>query len=341
MRATAGVRVHGVLLAVAAVWAFQTWTRDEVREEDRNRALAWEQDTTAVAMVRYRSAEKEVVIQRREDDAGAFLWGAQIENAGRDTIEFPVGAPGHTLVARLAALRVVRDLGPLSPEQEARFGLEGSEERITVAFRDEERLLVLGDTTFGGSHRYALHTAAGESRTAVAGDSGAATGVGYVLPGDVVRPLAIGEGSLRERWLHHYPATEVARVRVTVGGADRGASGPDAGTGPARTMARLESGEWAAAEGEAPDAGFGNFMQRVDQLAIAGYDSLPPASRLRNLLRVEYFDEDGDVLGFVELFRDDSAARDPYYLRSERTRILAGAVTALAERVAEGLGEAF
>lgn len=332
MRATAGVRVHGVLLAVAAVWAFQTWTRDEVREEDRNRALAWEQDTTAVAMVRYRSAEKEVVIQRREDDAGAFLWGAQIENAGRDTIEFPVGAPGHTLVARLAALRVVRDLGPLSPEQEARFGLEGSEEQITLAFRDEERLLVLGDTTFGGSHRYALHPGVGGSQAA---------SVGYVLPGDVVRPLAIGEGSLRERWLHHYPATEVARVRVTVGGADRGASGSDAGTGPARTMARLESGEWAAAEGEAPDAGFGNFMQRVDQLAIAGYDSLPPASRLRSLLRVEYFDEDGDVLGFVELFRDDSAERDPYYLKSERTRILAGAVTALAERVAEGLGEAF
>lgn len=313
------MRVHGVLLAVAAVWAFQTWTRDEVREEDRNRALAWEQDTTAVGMVRYRSAEKEVVIQRREDDSGAFLWGAQIENEGRDTIEFPVGAPGHTLVARLAALRVVRDLGLLSPEQEARFGLVGSEERITVAFRDEERLLVLGDTTFGGSHRYAQ----------------AAAGVGYVVPGDVVRPLAIGEGSLRERWLHHYPANDVARVRVTVG------DGTDGGTGQARTMTRLESGEWAAAEGEAPDAGFGNFMQRVDQLAIAGYDSLPPASRLRNLLRVEYFDEDGDALGFVELFRDDSAERDPYYLRSERTRVLAGAVTALAERVAEGLGEAF
>lgn len=333
MRAAAGVRGHGVLLAVAAVWAFQTWTRDEVREEDRNRALAWEQDTTAVAMVRYRSAEKEVVIQRREDDAGAFLWGAQIENDGRDTLEFPVGAPGHTLVARLAALRVVRDLGPLSPDQVARFGLEGSEERIAVAFRDEERLLVLGDTTFGGSHRYALHTVAGDSRAA---------GVGYVVPGDVVRPLAIGEGSLRERWLHHYPANEVARVRVTVGDrTDGGASGAGAGTGQARTMARLESGEWAAAEGETPDAGFGNFMQRVDQLAIAGYDSPPPASRLRSLLQVEYFDEDGDALGFVELFRDDSAERDSYYMRSERTRILAGAVTALAERVAEGLGEAF
>lgn len=322
-----GARVHGVLLAVAAAWAFQTWTRDEVREEDRNRALAWEQDTTAVVAVRYRSSEKEVVIRRREDDAGAFLWGAQIENDGRDTLEFPVGAPGHTVTARLAALRVVRDLGPLSPEQEASFGLEGSEERIEVTFEDEERLLVLGDTTLGSSHRYALEP--------TAGDESQAAGVGYVVPGDVVRPLAIGEGSLRERWLHHYPANDVARVRVTVGGAAEGDGGQ------ARTMARLESGEWAEADEEAPDAGFGNFMQRVDQLAIAGYDSLPPVGRLRNLLRIEYFDEDGDVLGFVELFRDGSAERDPYYLRSERTRILAAAVTALAERVAEGVGEAF
>lgn len=333
-----GARIHGILLAAAAVWAFQTWTRDEVREEDRNRALAWEQDTTAVAMVRYRSSEKEVVIRRREDDGGAFLWGTEIENEGRDTLEFPVGASGHTVVARLAALRVIRDLGPLSPEQEARFGLDGSEEQIAVAFDDDERLLILGDTTFGGgSHRYALQPAPT--------DGSQASGSGYVLPGDVVRPLAIGEGSLRERWLHHYSADEVARVRVTVGDGpegdeDAGANQPEA-VGRSRTMDRLDSGEWAAADGEAPDAGFGNFMQRVDQLAIAGYDSLPPADRLRSLLRVEYYDEDEDVLGFVELFRDDSAERDPYYIRSERTRILAAAVTALAERVAEGLGEAF
>ena len=311
-----GARVHGILLAAAAVWAFQTWTRDEVRDEDRNRALVWEQDTTEVLAVRYRSLEKEVELHRRQDDDGAFLWGFQIEDDGRDTLEFPVGATGHVAVARLAALRVVRDLGTLSPEQETQFGLTGSTERITVAFRDDQRELILGDTTIGGSHRYATEPA---------------DGGGYVVPGEVVRPLAIGEGSLRERWLHHYPANDVASVRVTAGDGDQ-----------ARTMTRLASGEWTAdPDGDVPDAGFGNFMQRVDQLAIAGYESSPAPDALRAVVRAEYFDEDGDALGFVELFRDDAAERDPYYLRSERTRILAGAVTALAERVAEGLGEVF
>ncbi len=315
-----GARAHGILLAVAAVWAFQTWTRDQLREEDRNRPLAWEQDTTEVMSVRYRSPEKEVRIERREDDGGAFLWGRQVENEGRDTLEFPVGATGHVAVARLAALRVVRDLGPLSPEQETRFGLADAAERIAVAFDDDERQLILGDTTIGGSHRYATEPAADR---------------GYVVPGEVVRPLEIGEGSLRERWLHHYPANEVASVRVTTGDGDQAQT---------RTMTRLASGEWtdpSGADGEVPDAGFGNFMQRVDQLAIAGYDVPPDPEALRRLLRAEYLDEDGDALGFVELFHHAAAERDPYYVRSERTRVLAGAVTALAERVAEGLGEVF
>ena len=43
----------------------------------------------------------------------------------------------------------------------------------------------------------------------------------------------------------------------------------------------------------------------------------------------------------MELLRDDAAERDPYYNRSETTRIVAFAVTSLAERVEQGLGEIF
>ena len=106
-------------------------------------------------------------------------------------------------------------------------------------------------------------------------------------------------------------------------------------------MSRSESGDWTPPDGDAPDAAFANFMQRVDQLAISGYEDSPPAEALPVLLRMDYLDEDGDSIGFLEVFQDAAAERDPYYLRTERTRILAGAVTALAERVAEALAEVF
>lgn len=328
------LRVHAVLLAVAAAWAFHLSGRDPVREEDRNRVLVWERDTTEVVAVHFRSPEKEILIERRQADGGAYLWGTQIERAdaetdtdpadggegagagaaSADTLEFPVGASGHSLVERLAALRAVRSLGSLTDDQEARFGLaEPGDEQLAVEFRNGRREFVLGDTTYGGSDRYAKEPA---------------TGAGYVLPSDLTRPLGIGEGSLRERWLHHYPADQVTQVVVTNGDTER-------------TMSRSESGDWTPPDSEAPDAAFANFMQRVDQLAISGYEDPPPPGALPVLLRMDYLDENGDPIGFLEVFRDAAAERDPYYLRTERTRILAGAVTALAERVAEALGEVF
>ena len=308
------LKIHGGLFAVAVVAALLTWNRDTVPEADRGLALAWERDTTDIVSVRYRSPAADVEIQRRTDEDGAFLWGVATGGADEpDTLQFPVGAPGHTLVARLAALRVIRDLGALSPELTARFDLEEPAERLVVQFQDERRELFLGDSTFGSSDRYALEPA---------------TGTGYVVSSDVVNPLRIGEGALRERWLHHFADGDVAVVRVVGGGGES-------------AMARGESGDWTPVDGGEPDPAFANFMQRVDQLAIAGYGATPSPGGVRPLLRVEYVDADGATLGFVELLRDDGAERDPYYIRSESTRIVARAVTTLAERVEQGLGEVF
>lgn len=310
------LKIHAGLFAVAVFAALLTWNRDTASEADRGLVLAWERDTTDVVSVRYRSPTMDVEIQRQSDADGAFLWA--IESRGPqnpDTLQYPGGVPAHTLVARLAALRVVRDLGELTPADLARYGLDGSGERITVQFRDNRRELALGDSIFGGADRYAVEPA---------------TRAGYVLGNDIVNPLRIGEGALRERWLHHYQDADVATVRVA------GAGGSE------RTMARGEPGEWTPVGSTEPDAGFANFMERVGQLAIAGYGAEPSSpGNLIPLLRVDYLDAGGSALGFVELLRDAAAERDPYYIRSERTRILARAVTTLAERVEQGLEEAF
>lgn len=309
------LKVHGALFVVAVIGALLTWTRDTTSEADEGRPLVWERDTTDVVSVHYRAPEMDVRIQRRTDDAGSFLWGIEIEGAeSTDTLEYPVGAPGTTLVGRLANLRVIRDLGRLSPEMVEVFGLDDATETVEVEFVDERRLLAVGDSAFGGQDRYALEPA---------------TGAGYVIAADITRPLSIGEGALRERWLHRFMDDEVATVRIAVPG------------GGAREMARTEDGEWTAVDGDIPDPAFANFMQRVDQLAIGGYGAEPGPLSTQSLLRVDYLDAAGEQLGFVEIFHDDLAEQDPYFIRSETTRIVAFAVTSLAERVREGLGEVF
>ena len=309
------LKLHGVFLGLAVIGALLTWTRDTSYVEEDALILIWERDTTDVVSVHYTAPDKTVELQPRSDDGDDFLWTIQVDGEARsDTLEYPAGAPGRTLLGRLAALRVIRDLGELSPESMARFGLDEAAERIEVRFVDEERLLLVGDSAFGGQDRYAVEPSTGE---------------GYVIGGGITRPLGIGEGALRERWLHHFLDDDVATVRIAV---------PGGGT---REMARTEAGEWTGTDSDTPDAGFANFMERVDQLAIGGYGAAPGPTTTRPLVRVDYLDDSGEPLGFVELLRDDAAERDPYYIRSETTRIVAFAVTSLAERVEQGLGEIF
>lgn len=306
---------HLVLFAAAAVAALLTWNLGEVGEASIDLALAWKHDTTDFRSIHYRSPHLDLRIERRTDREGPFYWGIQTrgdEPAG--PLEFPVGWSGAEIVPNLTALQVLRDLGALSPEQRARYGFADSEARLTVEFSDERRQLVVGDSVFGSEDRYVLDTA---------------TGRGYVISRHIVNPIEIGEGAIRERMVHNFRSDRVAAVRVT------------AGAGGERTMVPAESGEWVEPGGDTPDLGFGNFMERVDGLAIEGYDNLPPADRLRLLLRVDYLDEDGGALGFMELLRDDLAERNAHYLRSESTRIVARAHTTLAERVEQAVGDIF
>ena len=309
------LKAHIALFVVAVVATVLTWNRDIVPEAERDLFVVWVHDTTDVMAIRYSSAELDLRVQRRTDQAGSFLWGIQTRGTDTpETMEYPVGAEGHLLVTRLADLRVLRSLGTLSDEQRARFGLVDPEARLAVEFTGETRELFVGDTTFGSADRYAVEPA---------------TGMGYVLSRHLVGPLAGGDGSIRERSVHHFPVTEVAMVRI-VGGEGR-----------ERTMARTEDGEWTEPGSETIDAGFANFMDRVDLLAIGGYHDLPPPREPRRFLWVEYLDADGDALGFAELFRDDLAERDPYFIRSETTRIVARVPTILAERVEQAVGDVF
>lgn len=309
------LKAHIALFAAAVVATLLTWNRPRVLETTMEIFPVWENDSADFKGFRYRDPDLELRIERRSGPDGPFYWGIEKrEDLGTDSLVFPVGGSGPLLIPRLVDLPAMRDLGELSPEQRTRFGLDDSDVRLTVEFTDERRELVVGDSVYGGSDRYIMEPA---------------TGKGYVISRQIMNAMELGEGALRQRMLHNFPVREIAEVRVA------------AGEGRERRMARTESEEWTEPGSDTPDPGFANFMERVDQLTIEGYDSLPPAERLRLVVRIDYLDDEGDPLGFAELLRDDLAERNVYYLRSESTRIIARAHSVLTERVEQAVEDIF
>lgn len=307
------LKAHVALFVLAVGATLFTWTRDTVSPADRGLPLVWDRDSTEIVGFHYRNPTLDLQVSRRGDDGGEFLWGVQTRGDGAP-MEFPVGVQGHILVGALAVLRVRRDLGELSPERRMRYGLGDPAAHLTIRFADAERELVLGAPVYGGGDRYAMEPS---------------TGIGYVLPGELVTRLENGDGAIRERSVHHFAVGDIGAVRI---------SGP-AGE---RRMARTESGEWTEMDGGAADTGFGNFMERVGELVPGeGYDNPPEPRTLTLFLRVDYVSVSAEPLGFVELLHDGGAPIKTYYLRSESTRILGRVPGILGERVEQAVGDVF
>ena len=205
----------------------------------------------------------------------------------------------------------------VDPSRAEEYGLDDSSASVNLRFVDEERTVQLGDSIYGASDRYAWDRS---------------TGRAFVLPGSLVRPLRIGSGALRERSVHHFQDVHVERVLVQALGRQR-----EMVRSGGATEAATAWSDPAGSRG--PDLTFGNFMERVDQVAIAGFEDEVTVASLERVLRVEYVGSEDEPLGFLELFRRPEGG--DYYLRSERTRVPARTIQAFAERVEQDLSQIF
>ncbi|NNF29195.1 MAG: DUF4340 domain-containing protein [Gemmatimonadetes bacterium] len=295
------LRLNAGLLVLATALAVWTWLRDTPSGFDMDRVLIWEEDSTQVTSVVWEAQGRRVEIQRRADSLGnPFYWAVHSEASAE--VEYPVGTAGRTLVDGLTSLRVLRDLGEEAAPPGASTSGEG---RLELVLGDRSRVLLVGDTTYGGEGRYAREE--GVERV-------------LVLPSSLVEPLELGRDALRERQVHRFTPGEVFRARVFVAGREVDAEKVD--------------GAWQRAGRDGPDPVLAGLLERTDQLAIAGFDLSTPVLT-EPLLRVEYLDDDGEELGFVEVMRDG----DAYFLRSETTRLPAQAVPSLAQRVEQAVEE--
>lgn len=337
-----GPVVHGALLVVALGLAYQTWTRDKSAKPKVKMVDVWSGAPGAVERITYETERRKLEIERRSDAGGAYLWATVTTtttakppkppvtaDAGpEDTVsttddtptvtvqEYPVGEEGEKLLAQVAPLQAVRDLGPLTDERKKDYGLEAPKTKLIVRIGGASREMVVGGPVYGQDHRYALDPT---------------TQKVYVLPGDLFKPLG-SDPTLREKKLHAFDVAEVTAVMVEAGGKSRQLSRrPGQASGAPAT--------WAdAATPAQPDQTLANFMDRVDALAVVEYVPKLDEAGLEPVLTVEY-KKGSAVAGRLELVRKPSATAGQfdYYVRTERTRVRGKVNPQAAQRVEQDL----
>lgn len=325
-----GVAVYGILLVLSAVFAFQTWTRESNASVGRDEVTVWRGSPGRISAVTYEHPGRTLVIERRGEGPG-YLWGtvrrlaSVADSAARGVRqeaaveEFPIGERGTELLNRLAPLTALRDLGTVSDTMKVEFGLDAPDRELTVIAGDTKRELQIGGTVYGGGHRYAIDPASGR---------------GYVLSSELLRRLDGGEGSLRLTELHDFNIASVASVVVRTAGRER--------------MMRREGGSelgsatWMQEGSTDPDQTFANFMDRLQGLAVITYVADVDPDTLESRVRVDYLNARRQPLGFLEVFRNRAPSGGwEFYIRTERTRILARAQPSVGERVDGDLEQLF
>jgi hypothetical protein len=345
------VRVHAVLLLIALLLAFTTWTGNDEPENREATTVVWEWKPADLVALSYQSGMRTVELERRTAGDQSYVWGKEISpepdpssataaaqsnardsalSTDRDTLrstprlrtsEFPTGKNSDAVLDGLATLHVLRDLGAADSAKQAAYGLSQPDGRLTIRFQDgTERVLLLGSRVVGGADRYALDPGANRI---------------YVLGNNLIRPLEAGASELRLTDFHDFNLNQLAAVTVRAQGGER------------RMLRRAGNAasppSWVAPGSEQPDQAFGNFMEQLNQLWVSRYAPALSTDSLEAILRIQYFDDDADSLGLLELFRSRATAGSArlYYLRTRRTIVPGEIYAPLGERIEQDAATLF
>jgi hypothetical protein len=363
-----GPIIHGSLLVVALLFAYQTSTRKKDTKPTRGTHQVWKM--SKVVAIHLESETKTLKIESRTDKQGPYLWAredrtrtvpakkaahAHDENEGMPkdepvpdaladvpadevettTREFPIGIAGDTLLKDYQQLVALRKLGPLGAEDLEEYDLHEKTINLTVlgSGKAQQTLVLAGKSIYGGTDRYALDVS---------------NNIGYVISGKFVQPLDSAETSLGLKKTHLYGKEEVSSVEVKTTAGDKVIL---KGT---TTDEKGEHTIWSdAAKPDENDQTLANFIDRVSKLRPSKYEPSLTASDLVHIATLRYLGADGKSKGYLELYRQlpemQEAASEPnapalttqYFIKTERTRALGKVSRLSAERVDQDLVELF
>jgi hypothetical protein len=324
-----GLAAHGAIFAVAALFAYRTWTYDESKEPKHGETELWPGTPDQVQQVEFEAKGGSLTLEPHQDTNGRYFVGEVKKPPGVEVkspnssepapppkvtdIHFIAVKEGQDLLETLAPLRALRVLGKVTGNQQTEFGFDKEEGKLRLREGGKEHTLVFGASTPGGSDYYVKD---------------AATGDAYVVAGSIYRDLSSADSRLVEHNLHGFESSAVERVKLTAGSASRelvrSASKKDAWTKP---VAPNDHDDTAT-----------NFITKLERLHTVNYEGEtlnPPPTAADLVIKVEYFDAHKQI-GFLELVRRppiEKSDKPEYAARTEHTRWYATVIRSAAEQL--------
>jgi hypothetical protein len=368
--------LHVLLLVIGSLVAIRAWTSDEESEASANEVTLWRAEPDTLRRVEFESNAVKVSLAAAKDDHGRYFVGSvdkvkrpdphqpphqehahtaqDVEPAGgagadeaeptaaggaqalkaepaaggkgslsgasspdqaeeREQKRFVAVEEANKLAETLAVLKAKRALGRLAADRLEEFGFGGEEEgKLVLSFGDQIHELTLGGSTPGSSDVY-VRTPDGEA---------------YVIDGSIARDIKNADARLMQRSLREWEKD--AATSVTLKTADA-----------TRRLVRLadQKSFWAAADQpDVKDETASNWMTKLLRLRINSYVE-DADLELDPLVRVEFTDEEGKPLGFLEIAARDVAGEDrkEYLARSATSRWYGVVLRSSAEVLAQDL----
>jgi Domain of unknown function (DUF4340) len=331
---TRKIRFHLALLVLASGFALRALTRTDTPLA-QGAAEIWGGKPEQIERLEFENDKRHVIVEFHSDAHGRYAIGsvergvaqspadphAAAGDAGapplavapRETVRFVAVKDLNELVEKLAPLRANRDLGPVPSERLSDYGLDGEKlPKLQVKIGGAQHELWFGSATPGGGDVYAFTA---DRTRAIA------------VPADLLHDLEAAETRLLERSLHGFEADTATRVVIHAGEATRelvrSSESATFWTDPATPAGKDETAS--------------NWMKNFDRLRVNEY--VEPSAELKPLLRAEYFDTKGTLLGFAEFATREQPgkAKPDFLVRSEYTRWWGKVQASAAEPIAQDL----
>jgi hypothetical protein len=330
---------HVALLVVAVGASLFVWTRDKKPVTTPGTVTVWSARPDDVQRIVFETKGRKITLEGKSDAQGRFFSGTSDFTpppapAGADggappmppkTVTFVSVNQANKVAEALAPLKATREVGKLGDDRVAEFGLKDPEGTLTVSLAGKDRKLTLGAKTPGGGDRYVRDEA---------------SGIVYVLKGEVTRDLEGGDSSLSERDVHAFKDSELEGVKVLARGKSRELlrRGPEA--------KRIWSDP---SDPDKQDETAANWLSKVERLRPTEY-LVPQPTAPEMVARVEYKVKGAQGV-FLEIAKIPgttpaspppnqtvSAPKPDYIVRSERTRYWGKVYGPVGEQVEQDLG---